>query len=94
MSLAVPYIWKVNVNMSRCMGLPAKFVGTTKGATPDFEEHKIDLTCGIDWYTRGMWYKYKLQGRGTVVRMEYQLLIKVNQGNSELSLYTGSSSDT
>ena len=77
--------WALNI-------LPATFKGTTKGATPDFEEHDTDLTCGVDWYTRGVWYK--LQGRGSVIRLEYQLLIKGNQGNSELSLFTGSSCDT
>lgn len=40
---------------------------STVGATPDFTEFDVD-TCGVSWYTRGVWYR--ITGNGTVVRME------------------------
>ena len=71
---------------------PSKLKGTTLGATPDFNEHSVD-TCGVNnWYTRGVWYN--IAGRGAVVRLDYQLYSKGNNGNSNLSIFTGSSCNT
>ena len=50
--------------------LPVIFKGSTLGATPDFNDCNID-TCGVAWYTRGLWYR--LEGHGAAVaRLEYQ----------------------
>ena len=68
--------------------LPKKFRGSTLGATPDFDIFSVD-TCGVNWYTRGVWYK--LEGRGTVVRLEYQLNSMADNGDSQMSIFTGSS---
>ena len=45
----------------------------------------------MDWYTRGVWYS--LVGRGTVVRLDYQLWSDFGNGDSELSIFTGSCDD-
>ena len=60
-----------------------------KGATPDFDASDVGVQAcsGIDWYTRGVWYK--LEGNGTNIRAEYQLYT-YNAGDSELSVYKGS----
>ena len=61
---------------------------STLGATPDFTE--LDLastTCGVNWYTRGLWYR--IVGRGAVVRIDYQLYSQ-DVGESQLTLSTGS----
>ena len=62
--------------------LPVIFEGSTFGATPDFQES----ICGVNWYTRGVWYR--LAGRGTVIRIEYQLYSQGNKGNAELGIFT------
>ena len=70
--------------------LPQKYIGSTLGATPDFDESSfITSTCGINWYTRGLWYR--LVGSGTILRIEYQLN-SVSSGDSDLSIFTGSCS--
>lgn len=66
--------------------VPEIMMGDNFGATPDFEVDDRE-TCGIYWDTRGVWYSIK--GRGTIVRIEYQLN-SYHQGKSELSIFTGS----
>eukprot|EP00804_Cyclotella_cryptica_P005445 CCRYP_002980-RA/>CCRYP_002980-RA protein AED:0.26 eAED:0.21 QI:0/0/0/0.83/0.8/0.66/6/0/1422 len=58
---------------------------STLGATPDFDDSNI-LTCVVDWYTRGVWYR--IIGHGTVLRMEYQLYSE-GMGNSQLAIFRG-----
>ncbi|KAL3802613.1 hypothetical protein HJC23_011937 [Cyclotella cryptica] len=58
---------------------------STLGATPDFDDSNI-LTCVVDWYTRGVWYR--IIGHGAVLRMAYQLYSK-GTGNSHLAIFRG-----
>lgn len=64
---------------------PELVLGDNFGATPDFEADDIE-TCGVRWDSRGVWYS--LEGRGTAVKIEYQLY-SYHQGNTELSVFTG-----
>ena len=61
---------------------------STLGATPDFTEFDLrSTTCGVNWYTRGLWYRFV--GRGAVIRIDYQLHSQ-DVGRSQLTLSTGS----
>jgi len=60
---------------------------TTLGALPDFDSPYTDLCKLATFDTRGLWYR--LVGRGTVVRLEYQLYVK-DLGKSEMLIFVGS----
>eukprot|EP01082_Thalassiosira_pseudonana_P005637 g5141.t1 g5141 contig19:16318-20671(-) len=70
--------------------LPTISNGETYGGTPDFTDSSLN-TCDMNWYTRGLWYR--ILGRGTVIRLEYQLHTQ-DLGDSVLSIFTGSCGDT
>lgn len=64
------------------------FNGDTLGATPDLTDTTVGSACaGINWDTRGLWYKFT--GKGTNIRLEYYMYL-VGLGHSELSIFTGS----
>ncbi len=65
--------------------VPELMIGDNFGAMPDFDEYDAD-TCGVNWNSRGVWYS--LIGRGTIVRVEYQLN-SIRQGNTVFSLFSG-----
>ena len=69
-------------------GVPKILEGDTIGATPDFTATNVGSACaGMEWYTRGLWYK--MTGKGTNIRLEYYMYL-AGLGDSELSVFTGS----
>jgi hypothetical protein len=76
-------------NVITAPGVTQPFSSTTLGATPDFIDTNVKFCAcpGMNWYTRGVWYQ--LTGKGTSIRLEYQLY-SYGIGNSELSIFTGS----
>ncbi len=60
--------------------------GTTVGATSDVDP-SVGQLCGVSAASRGVWYT--LEGKGRIVRLEYNMEIQGNGLDPELAIFTG-----